>query len=474
MIGHASQDENCKLKNGKAGDQTGKEVCVRNWFNRPWNVILICKDPVMREKIAAAMQAACENNLIGYDQNQRNSLLTYSRPVGYNPALVNTKCECDCSSLVSICCMYAGISESVLFKSNNCCTTSTLRKALVGTGLFEEHVESKYINSEDYLPRGAILLYECHHVAVCLTNGKYATNNSTCEKIDMVDVSHHNTITDWNKLNSECKNVCIRMGYISYQSGTLTTDKKFIENIKNANTKGIPVGVYCWDQSLNTNEAVALADYCIKAIKPYKISLPVFIDSEYYNSKREGRADNISKSQRTQNIIAFCERIKSAGYVPGVYASDSWFKTNLEFDKIKDYVIWCAKYSTNKPTISKYDIWQNGSKNYSWATGAIDTNIIYNLNPNTINNTENITPIFVHGEEKYISSKCDKYLKAEIVSCSHLNVRSSPSSVSDDNILTSVKAGTISTVIEHVNGWYQLLFDDGISGWCSDKYIKLK
>ena len=29
-IGHASIDENGKITGGKAGDQTGKEVCIRN------------------------------------------------------------------------------------------------------------------------------------------------------------------------------------------------------------------------------------------------------------------------------------------------------------------------------------------------------------------------------------------------------------------------------------------------------------
>ena len=31
-IGHALRDENNKLKNGKAGDQTGKEVLISNWY----------------------------------------------------------------------------------------------------------------------------------------------------------------------------------------------------------------------------------------------------------------------------------------------------------------------------------------------------------------------------------------------------------------------------------------------------------
>ena len=39
-IGHASIDENKKIKGGAAGDQTGGEVCIRKWYNKPWEFVL--------------------------------------------------------------------------------------------------------------------------------------------------------------------------------------------------------------------------------------------------------------------------------------------------------------------------------------------------------------------------------------------------------------------------------------------------
>jgi len=67
LIGHASSDECGKYSGGCAGDQTGKEVCTRDWYKRPWNVILIHPDAKIREKLASAMEAACKNDNIGYD-----------------------------------------------------------------------------------------------------------------------------------------------------------------------------------------------------------------------------------------------------------------------------------------------------------------------------------------------------------------------------------------------------------------------
>lgn len=39
-IVHASINENGEVKNGKPGDQTGKEICTRSYYNKPWDCVL--------------------------------------------------------------------------------------------------------------------------------------------------------------------------------------------------------------------------------------------------------------------------------------------------------------------------------------------------------------------------------------------------------------------------------------------------
>lgn len=170
-IAHASISENGSIKNGKAGDQTGKEVCIRAWYNKPWQYVIRFKDEAIREKVAYAMERACNNSAIGYDQNERNSLLTRARSVGYDPGKVTSKCETDCSALVTLACIYAGIAESSLVVSGNSATTSTLRNRLIKTGRVEVFSSSKYTKSDDYLLRGDILLKEGSHVVVAIENG---------------------------------------------------------------------------------------------------------------------------------------------------------------------------------------------------------------------------------------------------------------------------------------------------------------
>lgn len=170
-IGHAAKDEYGRYKNGAAGDQTGVEVYIRSWYSRPWNYILRANDPNMADKIAEAMEKACKNNNIGYDQYQRNTLLEKARRYKYDPSKVNEKCETDCSALVSLCCMYAGVPEGQLYIARNSATTGTLRRMLMESGRFKTITGTAHTASSKYLKRGDILLYEGHHVAVCLDDG---------------------------------------------------------------------------------------------------------------------------------------------------------------------------------------------------------------------------------------------------------------------------------------------------------------
>ena len=167
-IAHASIDENKNIKGGAAGDQTGREVCIRDWYNKPWSYLIRFKDPEMAEKVAQAMEWAAANYAIGYDQFQRNTLLTKARKYNYNVSKVTEPCETDCSALVAVACMYAGIPESVLTLQGNCAHTRNLRQMLKSTGEVEIYSTAPYVTKTDRLKRGDILLKEGSHVVVVI------------------------------------------------------------------------------------------------------------------------------------------------------------------------------------------------------------------------------------------------------------------------------------------------------------------
>ena len=173
-IGHASIDENSRAHSGKAGDQTGKECKISNWYSKPWLVVLRPKSSSIAEKSARACEKLCACNLVGYDQYERNTLHTQLKKVGYNvDAYIASgiRTETDCSAFQTVLAILAGVTE--LEYSNNALVCSTMKNAYKNTGKYEVLTDSKYLNSSDYLKRGDVLVGSGHTVMV-LDNGSKA------------------------------------------------------------------------------------------------------------------------------------------------------------------------------------------------------------------------------------------------------------------------------------------------------------
>lgn len=159
-VGNASIDERGRALGGQAGDQTGREVKVQPWYSYPWTVVIRPKDAGVAEIIAKTMEAACKNDNIGYDQGQRTTLFDLAEKVGFDLSKVKTKCETDCSALVSVCVNAAGIKVSKhIYTGNELAVLESTRK-------FEILKADKYLSKVDYLRRGDILLGKGHTAVV--------------------------------------------------------------------------------------------------------------------------------------------------------------------------------------------------------------------------------------------------------------------------------------------------------------------
>ena len=168
-IGNAVCDENGHARGGEPGDQTGRELRIQPWYlnKKGWRVFR-AKDSEVAKKIAWDCKAACENMAIGYNQAKRNTLYNAAKPFDFDCAKVETKCECDCSSLVRVCILYAGI------KINDFNTDSEPTR-IMNTGAFDEMVGEKYTDSPDYLREGDVLCTATKgHTCVALNDGPKA------------------------------------------------------------------------------------------------------------------------------------------------------------------------------------------------------------------------------------------------------------------------------------------------------------
>lgn len=211
-LASASIDENGKAMGGKAGDQTGREVKIQDYYNhiKGWRVFRpIDKDTA--EKIAYDAEAAARNNKIGYDQGQRQTLYNAAEKVGFDCAKVTTPCETDCSALVRVCLAYAGIKVPAEFRTSNECAY------LLNTGRFVELTKAEYTKGGEYLRRGDILCTKKQgHTVIVISNGNYSAENPDPPKYVEVTAKSVNVRTAPNT-TGKVLGIVYKGGILKYQ-----------------------------------------------------------------------------------------------------------------------------------------------------------------------------------------------------------------------------------------------------------------
>lgn len=75
-ISNCGHDENGRYAGGRAGDQTGTEYRIMNWYSRPWLCVLRFNDTKIAAMIADMATKAAQNNLVGYDQGTPETAMT--------------------------------------------------------------------------------------------------------------------------------------------------------------------------------------------------------------------------------------------------------------------------------------------------------------------------------------------------------------------------------------------------------------
>lgn len=177
-ISNSGSDENGNYKNGKAGDQNGREWYIRDWYNRPWNCVLRHPLAEVRACIATLAYKAAQNDNIGYDQNQRDSYGVALAKADYDPSKITTPVESDCSKGVIDNVRATGyILGMPELQKLEATYTGNMRAGLSKAG-FIVLTESKYLTSGDYLLAGDIVLNDTHHTATVVTNGTKSGNET--------------------------------------------------------------------------------------------------------------------------------------------------------------------------------------------------------------------------------------------------------------------------------------------------------
>lgn len=124
-------------------------------------------------------------------------------------------------------------------------------------------------------------------------------------------------------------------------------------------------------------EAEEEAEYVIDSIAPYKVEYPVVIDVEAVTSTR-ARGNDLTSEERTKYCIAFCEKIREAGYTPMIYGNLKTFMLMLDIEQLEEYDKWFAYYDESYYFPYDFKIWQYTNKGkVAGIKGEVDLNISF-------------------------------------------------------------------------------------------------
>ena len=158
----------------------------------------------------------------------------------------------------------------------------------------------------------------------------------------VIDVSYLQGVIYWTKVPYRA---IVRIGYRGYGSGKLMKDEQYDANLAGTKANGKLFGFYFFSQAVTVDEAREEADFCA-SLAP--TGYPLFFDAEWSREEHDGRADNLTKDQRTAIAMAFCERAKTHGFTAGIYTFTAFASANIDYAYLcEDYIGWLADTRTN-------------------------------------------------------------------------------------------------------------------------------
>lgn len=188
-----------------------------------------------------------------------------------------------------------------------------------------------------------------------------------------VDLSYAQGAVNWNQLRNQIDFAMLRIGY-----GKENIDSCYLANVENAYQNGIHWGGYYFSYALSPDDARAEADSCIKIMRKggYSPDMPIAYDFEYASSnyfKRETGRD-ITNSEMSEIIIAFCKRMEECGFYVMVYVNNDYYK-RLDNTIQINYALWYAYYN-QESNRSLIQMWQyTSSGQLAGINGCVDLNL---------------------------------------------------------------------------------------------------
>ena len=278
-----------------------------------------------------------------------------------------------------------------------------------------------------------------------------------------IDVSEHQGNINWQqvKASGQVDFAIIRAGY---GRETYQKDKFFEQNYAGAKAQNIPIGIYQYSYADSVADAEREAETCLTWLNGRAVDSYVIFDFEESKIIDKLNKDDIPDNDITPDVlsqmaIAWCKKIEAAGYTPMIYVNPDFITNKYNYKMLKEsgYDIWIANYGRSITYDWPYPVrmWQyTSSGSVSGISTNVDMNIMYT-------GSEYSGKFVLPDGQK---GKCNS---------SNVNVRTSPTTTSGNNVLFQVHNGYQFTILQEQNGWYQVSFGADRIGWISGLYVTL-
>lgn len=216
-------------------------------------------------------------------------------------------------------------------------------------------------------------------VGICVTLIIIVFGNKTGGRKTMngIDISHYQHGLDMGRL----KDAALDFAILKITEGTYLIDGESGDFYMAAKAAGIPVGGYCYSHAHTADEARAEAAYLVKTLRGFPVPLGLFLDIE--------EPTQLMLPAETLNEIAraWCDEIRGAGYIPGIYGSEGNIWQKLNPNRLPhDCLVWVAHYG-KQPDVP-CDIWQSSdSGSVPGYDGPVDTDVVRSVTFERLVNT---------------------------------------------------------------------------------------
>ena len=208
----------------------------------------------------------------------------------------------------------------------------------------------------------ALLLFANRNKLKHYSKPVYRAHINNSEHIWGIDISHHQTKVDWDKLVKHNKPEFI---FLKCTEGLSFKDNKYNFYKKEATKREIVVGAYHFFSFKTSGKKQA--EYFIKHSNLDKGDLIPVIDVEY---PVKGKVP--SKSKIAKEINAFSKVIEhKLGVKPIIYTGEHFYNRILK-GKFRNHKFWISKM--NREPNCNYSFWQYTDRGYVKGIGRVDNN----------------------------------------------------------------------------------------------------